>query len=149
MNRINPSNENDNPNGILTFKPEVLAALRAFRHEKPWRGTVAERALKFQTLHTKLCEVCDCQWALNLAGVPDSELEHGNGGLHTDDQEIVLWGKLSVVTYLFCFGSVIFNGDRARALSWATGLYRRTFPRSAERMVYENGLVLKRNVGLN
>ena len=29
------------------FKPEVLAALRQFRHAKPWRGTVEERGPSF------------------------------------------------------------------------------------------------------
>ena len=146
MNRINPANQT--PGEPLSFKPEVLAALRAFRAEKPWRGTRDERVIKFDRLHRDLCGIYELQWTFDYSRVPELELEHGNGGLDREGQAIVLIGKLSVVTYLFCLGGILFN-DREKALSWATGLYRITFPLSAHRMTYQNGLVLKPDASRN
>src|SRR5262249_127821 len=107
-----------------------------------------ERVIKFDRLHRDLCAIYELQWAFDFSRVPEPELEHSNGGLDRERQAIVLIGKLSVVTYLFCFAGILFN-DREKALSWATGLYRITFPLSADRMTYQNDLVLKPGASRN
>src|SRR5437762_1209675 len=91
MNRINPFNET--PGEPLSFTPEVLAALRAFRPEKPWRGTRDERVIKFDRLRRDLCAIYELQWTFDYSRVPEPELEHGNGGLDREGQTIVLSGK--------------------------------------------------------
>lgn len=137
MNRINPINNTNDQTPI--YKPELLEALRGYRHEKPWRGTLAERIAKLGRLHDKLCPQFDCGYALDSSRIPEPEERHGNGGLRHDHgaSSIVLVGKLSVVTYLYCFGMVIFNRDRLKANAWAVGLYRRIFRRSAARMNFQ------------
>ena len=75
--------------------------------------------------------------------MPEREVRFGNGGIDPDTKRIILVGKLSVVTYFFCFAAAAFGYDRDQAFSWAETLYRRMFPRSAERMTYGGGLVLK------
>jgi len=152
MNRINPTNNND---PTFTFKPEVLEALREFRHLKPWRGTVDERRIKFQSLHAALCGIYDCNWSLDLDHIEAVETEHGNAGLkyENDSARIVLVGKLSVVSYLYCFALSIFARDRRQANAWAIALYKRIFRLSAARMNFrdQNGetFVLQPSVGQN
>jgi len=142
-NRINP-NAGEQP--VQTYKPEVLAALREFRAAKPWRGVVEERKLKFTTLHAKLCDAYGSQWTLNLDAIAPIEGLHSDGRIRSASREIILVGKLSVVTYLFAFAAaVVFNGDCVKAREWSTNLYRRIFPRSAARMHYVNGFIIKPN----
>jgi hypothetical protein len=147
MNRINPSTDQHE------FTPEVLEVLRQFRHLKPWRGTLAERREKFFKLHDALCllhPTLTVGWALNLQNIPEPELEHGDGGLKPDgDKQIILVGKLSVVTYLFCFAMVVQNRNREQSIAWANALYKRIFRRSAARMHFYNGFVVKPSSNLN
>lgn len=114
------------------FKPEVLNAIREFRSAKPWRGTLAERKAKFNTLHTKLCAAyaitvpLDMEQA-NETGTPGASYTAANG--------LVMCGKLSVVSYLNRFRFAQNGCDSTDAYLWAASLYVRMFPKSADRMV--------------
>ena len=122
------------------YKPEVLAALREFRSSKPWRGTVAERKLKFGALHAALTRIYGRPVRLEFS-VGEIETERGNGYCTADRRTIVLTGKLSVVTYLHEFSHAIFGPDERQACDWSINLYRRIFPRSAARMITDGHLI--------
>lgn len=116
------------------YKPEVLAALRAFRRARPWRGTVPERAEKLRTLHDALCRIYGREVTLTLA-VGDTEAPRGNGWCSGDRRHIGLVGRLSVVTFLHEWAHVLFGPCERKACEWSVNLYRRMFPRSAARML--------------
>ncbi|MCZ7635725.1 MAG: hypothetical protein M5U12_06585 [Verrucomicrobia bacterium] len=97
------------------YKPEVLAALREFRHSRPWRGTVQERKEKFQILHAALCRIYERQVELHF-DVDEPETPVGNGWAAGDRTQIGLVGKLSVVTFLHEWAHVLFRAERGAGL---------------------------------
>ena len=124
------------------YKPAVLEALREFRHSRPWRGTVEERKVKFQTVHSALCGIYERQVQLHLE-VGETETLTGNGWTTADRGHIYLTGKLSVVTLLHEWAHIIFGPNEAKACEWSVNLYQRIFRRSAARMVRVGNLVLR------
>jgi hypothetical protein len=88
------------------FDPECVEAVKAFRREKPWRGTIEDRKAKFQRLHTALCVAYRIgpAPALDFVGLREN-CRHGDGGYDRTGNRIILAGKLSVVTYFFAFAA--------------------------------------------
>jgi hypothetical protein len=114
----------------MTFNPAALRAVRALAHSKPWRGTLGRRRQKFRR----------CLAALSAAyGIPEPRLDFVGGGgesfaSHYEParHRIVLWGRLSVVTFLHEFAHAR-GADERRACRWSINLFRRCFPRSFAR----------------
>ena len=138
----NPENPSEVNATRMTYKPEVLAALREFRHARPWRGTIEERKAKFQTLHDALCRIYGREVTLTFE-VGDAETPTGNGWCAQDRRSIGLTGKLSVVTFLHEWAHVIFGWNEARVVAWSVNLYRRIFRRSAARMTTVGPLIVR------
>jgi hypothetical protein len=114
------------------FKPEILAALREFRHSKPWRGTVEERGAKFLALHEALRQATGLNVELGIA-IPRTETTSVASCYVPRENKIVLKGKLSVITYLWLFRAVQ-TREALGAYRWAVSLFRRVFPRSFARL---------------
>ena len=110
------------------LNPAAIRALKSFRSSKPWRGSAEERRTKFETLLDGLSTAYGLvRPELRLCLVNSGTA--GNGVYSPEHNLIVLAGKLSVVTFLYCFGRA--GGlDRDGALEWARDLFRRFFPRS-------------------
>jgi hypothetical protein len=129
MSSIPQDSEPLNPflDDTMTFKPEHLAALRRFRSTKPWRGTIEERCEKLRLLNTELSLACGLpEPALKFEGLG----ERGGDGLYDPfSHQIILFGKVSVVTYLFCLGGAR-GFEAVKAQKWAINIFRRVFPRS-------------------
>jgi len=156
MNRQNQPAQPDNneqpeqaPITIEEFSPALIEAMKQFRDSKPWRGAIEERTVKFQTLHSALRGVVFhnrpafnndgrefAKWDLRVEHIAPGEVMPSKcpWDLEGDSPALVLLHKLSVVTYLFGVGVILFRNDRV-ALTWAKALYREIFPRSAARMV--------------
>src|ERR1039457_98487 len=58
---------NTNTTPPQVFSPECLAAVKAFRHAKPWRGNIEERKDKFTALHQKMCAAYGLAHTLTFA----------------------------------------------------------------------------------
>src|SRR4051812_2659823 len=97
-----------------TYKPAVLRVLRAFRHEKPWQGTLAVRQDKIARLHRELCNIYGLNVELRF-NIPVRERPRGNGMYYPSARVIVLVGKLSVVTYLHEFAHAAFGHSERTA----------------------------------
>jgi hypothetical protein len=112
----------------MKFRPEALAAVRAFARSKPWRGTLVERWRKFLTVNRDLAAAYGIE--------PPTLILRGNGtgdsGASFYLQQghvIVMRGRLSVVTFLHEFAHALGKGERG-ACRWSLNLFRRYFPRS-------------------
>jgi hypothetical protein len=114
------------------YKPDVLRVMKAFRRDKPWRGTLIERKAKIVDLHLKLCHFYGLTTALDTTQVSET----GNSGASCYEpgrNRITLRGRLSVVTYLHEFGHALGYGEQG-ACRWSLNLFRRIFPNSYERL---------------
>lgn len=107
-----------------TFKPGVLAALRALRRARPWR---VEGEARLALLRPCAAALARCY------GVPAPRLEFGGdcyaGGAIYLDPEVV-----SVLTFLHEFAHHLGRDERG-ACRWSLNLFRRVFPRSFARLV--------------
>lgn len=114
------------------YRPAALAALRAFRRSRPWRGTIIERLEKFQHLHAALCAAYGLSTRLRCVDV-DRNRCSGSSSYTPIADMITLRGRLSVVTYLHEFGHALGYGEQG-ACRWSINLFRRMFPRSFARL---------------
>lgn len=114
------------------FKPEVVQAIRTFRHSKPWQGTLGERKYKFQSLHDALCAIYGKSIKLNMDEAGDAMT--GGGHVNNDFSSIQMLGNLSVVNYLNRFRFAQTGGNGQDAYKWSASLYVRFFKLSASRM---------------
>jgi hypothetical protein len=116
-----------------------------YRKSYPWRGTLVERVEKLRKLHRALCKAYSTHIGL-VIDVPERETKHGNGCYIEQGREIVLSGKLSVLTYLHEFAHATVAGlDEFKACGWSVNLYKRIFPVAWRKMKFDGHLVVKAN----
>ena len=109
----------------MTFRPGVLAAVRAFKIARPWRGSIDERKAKFAAFHQALCAIYGKTTTLTFEEIDGSF--SGDSSFCPATDTITLRGKLSVVTYLHEFGHAL-GRDEKGACRWSLNLFKRTFP---------------------
>lgn len=117
-----------------------VRVMRAFARSKPWRGTPGERQKKFEALDAELCKTYDFLGALEFVDIregADSLSSHlqPRGGV----TNIVLVGKMSVITYLYLFATAQFQKTRPEAMAWTLACFKKFFPLSASRLVEAAG----------
>lgn len=116
----------------VQFRASTLEAVRRFAASKPWQGSLVERKAKFQVLHDELCRIYKKRTTLTY-GLLDGACSGASHFIPALDQ-IVLVGKLSVVTYMHEFAHALGRDERG-AVRWSVSLFRRCFPRSFARCV--------------
>jgi hypothetical protein len=124
----------------MVLSDEAKGAVKAFRDAKPWRGTFEERHEKFNTFATAFAEATGLECEFVFVG---DETGRGQGFYSPNANKIVLSGKLSVVTLLFCFGLAL-GVNRTESLKWAKGVFKHYFPRSFAGCVEVSGLLKRR-----
>lgn len=124
----------------LTFKPETLRALRAFRRAKPWRGTPAERIAKFRTLHRDLCRIYGLRTRLTR------RMGRLAMACYVPSRNRIILPELSVVTYLHELGHAR-GWDERQACRWSINLFRRIFPQSYARCRHRGHMLIRGNRG--
>lgn len=118
-------------NDRRTFKPEVVAATKAYARSKPWQGTIEERQAKLRTYHQALCAAYGLTIELQFAMIVEAALL-GGVGVSDDNSKIMLSGKISVINYLHAFTKARGAGPRER-FAWSLNLFKRYFPKSFDR----------------
>ena len=130
--------------GEVDYKIEVYAAAKAASNSYMWRGTVAERKVKFQTLHNNLTAIYGKTTKLKFMGLDsDVEARHGNGCYNPATDTITLINKLSVITYLHEFAHAMFGSDENVACSWSINLFRICWPVSFSKLVANGHMMVQ------
>ena len=118
-----------------TYKPAALAAVRALRRAKPWRGTSAQRLRKFR--------VCIRRLAMAYyVPCPLVTYNRRRPACYRPGRNEINLDKFSVVTLLHEFGHVR-GFDERQTCVWSINLFRRLFPRSFARCRFQGHLVLQ------
>ncbi len=123
------------------FNSAALRAVRRFAASNPWRGAMDERKEKFRDLNRSLAAaygVPEPELRFDMIDGSSSEASHYIPALH----QIVLVGKLSVVTYLHEFAHARGMGERS-ACRWSINLFRRVFPRQYARLVGRGHMLIR------
>src|SRR4051812_10573912 len=105
-----PQNLADVLDPPVVFRRRTLAAVRQFARSKPWRGSQEEREAKLLALHRELCAVYGKTTSLRF-GVLDGA-DSGSSFYSPARDEIVLTGRLSVVTLLHEFAHALGKDER-------------------------------------
>ncbi len=95
----------------MQFEAATLQALREYRRQKPWRGSLQERRTKLAELHEKLCRAYGK--TTRIAYRPGSiDAGDSGGSCYVRRSDVIqLEGRHSVVTYLHSRAST--DGGRA------------------------------------
>jgi hypothetical protein len=109
----------------MKFKSEAVRLLKHFKGLKPWRGTITVRVVKFQELHDHLCEIYGIRPHLRFGRLDGKE--SGMSSFNPNTNEIILRGKLSVITYLHEFAHAM-GRDEFDACKWSINLFGKCFP---------------------
>jgi len=127
------------------YKPAVLKAVQLFAKSKPYQGTIEEKQAKYRAMHIDLCAAYGIDVELRFGTdwgkqeIPSfrSFCSHRESGRII----VTLYGRSSVVTYLHEFAHAI-GKDEYGAVKWSVNLFARKFPRSFERTVASDHLVV-------
>lgn len=133
----------------LSLNTQAKAAVKAFRDAKPWKGTDLERGDKFAELHRGICAAHNLETLLvrdDSSG--DERTPSDNSRFILAENKIVLSGRFSVMTYLFLIGLALQaprvpRDGASRAMTFANGIFRHYFPRSASRCTSVGGILRK------
>ncbi len=118
----------------VAFSDEVLCVVRIFAASKPWSGSIRSRKRKFSDINRMLAQPCGIATPSLTFGRLDGKSSGASHYLPRDHQ-IVLMGKLSVVTFLHEFGHA--QGlDEQEACKWSINLFRKCFPRQYSRLIH-------------
>lgn len=122
-------------NPPVVFRQSVVDAMKVFKAEKPYRGSLEERMGKFMRLHQKLNAI----YSKNTRLVFDSIGDEDSGSSHYNqpNDSIVLQGKMSIITYLHEYSHVINGRSEKKAVRWSLNLFRKTFPKLFEKLKFE------------
>jgi hypothetical protein len=111
----------------------AYAAVRAFRRSKAWQGTYEERLAKFEALSAGLSDAYGITppVGIHFHGVENRD-KPGDGLFQPEANTIHLIGKLSVVTFLHCFGRAR-GQTKGEAFRWSLSVFKKMFPVSYSR----------------
>lgn len=140
-----------NPNqNIENFEAGIKSTLKELRKSKPWRGTIDERKIKFETTHKKLCEITGVNVRLMWGTITEESDKtpgaSGNSGCGINplngEHCIRITGRLSVITFIQLWGCVL-GMDHISVISWSKDIFAEIFPKSAKGLVVVSGLMIK------
>jgi len=122
------------------YRRGVVAAVRAFKGERPWRGGLEARQAKFARLNAALANAYGLsEPVLRFEGIPSRGSGSFSGastcrrGAPGEPAVITMRGRLSVVTYLHEFAHAL-GRDESGACRWSVNLFRRVFPEQFARL---------------
>jgi hypothetical protein len=124
----------------MTFNRAALAALRAFKASRPWRGSLDERHRKFRMLHHALCIAYRIDPPPQLIFGNDHVTCSGRSCFIPGSNAIVLRGRLSVTTYLHELCHSRGMGERA-ATRFSVNAFRKVWPRLFIRCRHEGHML--------
>ena len=152
----------------MTYKPEVIRALRTFKKAKTWKPEVTgdARLACMQTMVDSMATAYNMQ---PIAVVVDSERAHvharfmdalnrmtgtlppveGNAPVSgascadTEARQICMTGKLSIITLLHEFAHIRFGTDELKCQRWAVNLFRKVYPRQFGQLVFNGWAFVK------
>lgn len=142
-------------NSNVRFTDGMTAATKEFARSKPFQGTVAERAEKFQAYHDAVMAENELENVSLIVAEDTVTDESGASGIsrvvhldeaglptdeETNNRAIFLAGKLSVVTYLYLVG-VLLGYGRRQAMEFAVNLFAKRFPRSFAACYTQHGMI--------
>lgn len=118
----------------IIYPTAVIEAVKSFAAMNPWQGSLNLRKKKFQQLNKDLARACGIDKPTLLFGT----LDGGSSGMSyylPRDHQIVMVGKLSVVTFLHEFAHAL-GMDERDACRWSINLFRKCFPRQYSRLIH-------------
>ena len=119
----------------MTFPREILSVVHRFAAADPWAGNIEQRKAKFRQLNRDLSRACHPLIEPDLTfGVIDGG-PSGSSHYCPSQHQIVLVGRLSVVTYLHEFAHAM-GMDERDACRWSINLFRRCFPKEYSRLIH-------------
>ena len=136
-----PTDGNELLEPPVQFREETIEAVQRFKESGPWTGTLEERMSKFRHFHDALCQIYGKQTTLRFGDLSGDC--SGSSFYNRIDDEIVLQGKLSVVTFLHEYAHVLGRDERG-AVRWSVCLFRQVFPEEFAKCHFE-GHMLRRN----
>jgi hypothetical protein len=110
----------------------AYAVVRAFRRSKAWQGTYEERLVKFTALAAGLSDAYGLDPVRIVFHGVENRDRPGDGLFHSEEDTIHLIGKLSVVTFLHCFGRAR-GQTKGEAFAWSLSIFKKMFPVSFSR----------------
>lgn len=118
----------------IDYPVELLCVMRIFAASKPWSGSIETRKRKFSDANRLMAVACHIEMPTLTFGSLDGS-SSGMSHYLPRDHQIVMVGKLSVVTFLHEFAHAL-GYDEQKACRWSINLFRKCFPRQYSRLIH-------------
>lgn len=122
------------------FPKEVCRAVRAGRAQKVWRGKRTQRVEKFKAFVALLNGAMGCKVSIRFEEDGNNETSLKSlVNFEGANPEIVMVGKLSLATLLYCFATAQAQDDPNMQTHfgrwrWAANVFKRFFPKSFSKL---------------
>ena len=123
----------------MELNPDLVSILNLWKRDHPFRGSISERQLKFQKLHSMLNNLYQKTYTLEFGPItPESESKPGSSAgvswVNSATKTLHIEGRLSVITFLHEWGHVLFGHTETSAQDFAWIHFKECFPVSASRL---------------
>lgn len=128
---------------MTNYNEKTIAAMYKFRGSHAWQGTPKQRQAKLQTLNKELAKA-------NSIKIPKLKFQSIDGtdsgwSSHDPDRnEIVIRGRISVITYLHEFAHALLGYDEDAVRHWSLNLFKQIFPISFSKLVSCGNMYMKK-----
>jgi len=129
-------------NGV-DLSPTILAAVQRFARSRPWRGSLAERTIKFRVAIRNICRAAGIR-PPRICFHVDEGRDSGASCYLPGAHVIILRGRLSVITALHEIGHALHGSSERMACAWSLAYFRECFPRSWRRLRFEGHMAVAR-----
>jgi len=126
------------------LEEQTIAILQGFKLLNPWNGMVGARMDKFNLCFKQLKKLYDKK-DLKLTFFISSQIKNwsdsGCSYYNRNSDEIVLHGRLSVLTFLHEFAHALFGSSEKKAREWSINLFKKVWPEKFANLQTDNDIV--------
>lgn len=120
------------------FSKRTMEAVREFKNERPWEGSLNSRMRKFRELHEELCDIYGRQTVLFFDPMMYLEIVEKKPVWNAYEKSIDtihFRSTLNSMNFLLLWGEVLYPDDGTKSLWWGLNLFRLVFPDQYDRLV--------------
>jgi hypothetical protein len=155
LRRVNMAQKNsDSANFFLKFidpdsgfSKNTMSALRDYRKEKPWEGSLNVRMKKIRELHDDLCRIYKRNTELYFDPMMYLDLVSGKStkNYYSAKRDTIFFrSSVNTLNFLSLWGEVLYPDNYAKSLWWSLNLFRKVFPDQFQKLVVAEERRLKK-----
>jgi len=124
------------------FKKGTVTALKLFKKQRTYKYPTEVRLAGMRLLVVRICKVHGIQPPKVLARNIDGSFS-GSSSYSFAKHEIVMQGKLSIITLLHELAHCIYGASETQAVRWSVNLFRQVYPEQYANLTHQGHCLVR------